>query len=175
MFSNHYVIIVLSSLAVYAFILAGLRLTGRKTLSQISVTDLVFVLLISNAVQNAMVGPDTSLWGGLVAAGALFVANFILKELMYHFDGFSKLIQGEDIMLIYNGSVKRRNLERARLTMDELEGAIRDHGICDVKAVNLAVLEVNGSISVLSDDYKNKVVTQRTSRKTSKTSKKTSK
>lgn len=151
MFSNNYINIVISSIAVYAFILVGLRLTGRKTLSQISVTDLVFILLISNAVQNAMVGPDTSLWGGLLAAGTLFLANFILKEIMYHNAGFSKLIQGEDVMLVYNGSVKRKNLQRARLTRDELEGAIRDHGIEDIKDVKLAVLEVNGSISVLSN------------------------
>jgi uncharacterized membrane protein YcaP (DUF421 family) len=158
MFANQYLNIALSSLAVYAFIIVAIRISGRKELTQLSVIDLVFILLISNAVQNAMVGPSTSLSGGLVAASTLFVANFILKELIYRFSKVSRLIEGQEIMLIYEGVVNRQNLKRAKISLPELEEALREHGVHEIPDVNLAVLEVDGNISVLSDNYQNKTV-----------------
>ena len=95
MFANEYINIIISSSAVYFFIIFAIRISGRKELAQLSVIDLVFILLISNAVQNAMVGQNTSLVGGLVAAATLFVVNFILKQLMYRFSKLSNLIQGK--------------------------------------------------------------------------------
>jgi len=166
MFANEYLNIIVSSLTVYFFIIIAIRISGRKELTQLSVIDLVFILLISNAVQNAMVGPNTSLAGGLVAAGTLFVMNFLLKQLMYRFTAFSKLIQGEEIMLIHNGVLIKRNLKRARLTLDEMEEAIREHGVSDIKDVDLAVFEVDGNISILSDNYKNSTVKRRKAHKT---------
>ena len=80
-FQNNYIRIIFSSVAVYFFIILAIRLFGKKELAQLSVYDLVFILLISNAVQNAMVGPDSTLTGGLVAAGSLFVVNYILKTI----------------------------------------------------------------------------------------------
>lgn len=156
MFTNEFINIIISSAAVYFFIIIGIRISGRKELTQLSVIDLVFILLISNAVQNAMVGNNTSLMGGLVAAGTLFVVNSILKWFMYHFSKFSKLIQGEEIMLIYNGVLNEKNLKRAKLSLNEIEEAVREHGVSEIKDVNLAVLEVDGNISILSDNYKNK-------------------
>lgn len=158
MFSNQYVMIVFSSVCVYLFIILAIRITGRKELTQLSVIDLVFILLISNAVQNAMVGPNTTLVGGLVAASSLFVVNFILKDLLYRFTKLNKLIQGDEIMLVYNGVLNEKNLKRSKLTISEIEEAIREHGVSGIKDVNLAVLEVDGNISVLSDNYKNKTV-----------------
>jgi uncharacterized membrane protein YcaP (DUF421 family) len=154
MFENEYLDIMVSSAVVYLFIIIAIRITGRKELAQLSVIDLVFILLISNAVQNAMVGDNTTLAGGLLAAGTLFVLNFALKTLMYRHARFSKLIQGAEIMLVYKGVVNKKNLSKAKLSMDELLEAVREHGIASVKDVNLAVLEVDGNISVLSDDYK---------------------
>lgn len=78
--NNGYVQIIISTIAVYIFILAAIRLFGKKELSQLSVVDLVFILLINNSVQNAMVGSNSSLSGGLVAAGSLFLTNFIIKQ-----------------------------------------------------------------------------------------------
>ena len=166
MFSNQYLNIAVSSLAVYIFIIIAIRISGRKELTQLSVTDLVFILLISNAVQNAMVGPNTSLSGGLVAAATLFAANFILKELIYRFTKVSKLIQGQEIMLIYEGVINKKNLRRAKISINELNEAIREHGVSDIAAVNLAVLEVDGNISVLSDNYRNKTVKKYKAHKT---------
>ncbi|WP_073080651.1 DUF421 domain-containing protein [Sporobacter termitidis] len=163
-FSNGYVQIAFSSVVVYLFIVIAVRVFGKKEFSQLSVVDLVFILLISNAVQNAMVGPNTTLAGGLVAAGALFVTNFVFKQVLYRFPRIGRLLQGEALMLIYEGRLNKRNVTRARLTMDEIMEALREHGVSRVEDVNLAVLEIDGNISVLSDDYKTRTRRQRKSR-----------
>lgn len=146
--------IALSTACVYLFIVIAIRLFGHKELAQLSVIDLVFILLISNAVQNAMVGQDSTLAGGLVAAGTLFISNYLLKLLFYRFPRLGRLVQGEAIMLIYHGKVIPRNLTRARLTLAELREAAREHGVGMLEEVNLAVLEVDGQISVLSDEFR---------------------
>jgi uncharacterized membrane protein YcaP (DUF421 family) len=157
----NYLIIVLKSIAVYAFIVAAIRLFGKKELSQLSVIDLVFILLISNAVQNAMVGADTSLLGGFAAAGGLFLTNFLLKKFMYNHESISKFIQGEPVMLIYQGKIKKHNLKTVGFTMEELEAVVREHGIEHIEKVDLAVLEVDGNVSVLSDDYSHRTTKKR--------------
>src|SRR5664279_5403984 len=100
LFANNYVRIILSTVAVYLFLILAIRLFGKKELAQLSVFDLVFILLISNAVQNAMTGPDVSLLGGLIAAASLFVINYILKFLEFRFPKFGKTIQGDSLMLV---------------------------------------------------------------------------
>lgn len=158
---NNYVRIVFSTLAVYLFIVIAIRIFGKKELAQLSVVDLVFILLISNAVQNAMVGPDSSLGGGLVAASTLFLFNYILKYLQYRFPKLSKVVQGDASMLIYKGRILDEHLKKARISQDELMEAVREHGVESVTEVDLAVLEVDGNISVLSDQYQKKTVKKR--------------
>lgn len=158
---NEYLNIIVRSVAVYLFIVIAIRLFGKKELAQLSVVDLVFILLISNAVQNAMVGPSTSLLGGLVAAFALFVVNFIFKYVLYRSKKVSELVQGHAIMLVYHGKVLELNLGTAKITMEELETAVREHGVEGIKDVDLAVFEVDGNISVLSHDFKNKTTRKR--------------
>jgi uncharacterized membrane protein YcaP (DUF421 family) len=153
---NPFIEIILRTLAVYAFMIAALRLFGKKELAQLSVIDLVFILLISNSVQNAMVGPDTSLDGGLVAAGALFFANYTLKQILYRSKKISDLVQGEAILLIYEGEANMVNCRKAEITIEELEAAVREHGARDIQKVDLAILEVDGNISVISSDYQSK-------------------
>ena len=91
--NNNYVRIIFSTLVIYLFIVIAIRLFGKKELAQLSVVDMVFILLISNAVQNAMVGPDSTLSGGLVAASTLFVMNYIFKSLQYKFPKFGKVVE----------------------------------------------------------------------------------
>jgi len=148
--------IVLSSTAVYLFIVVAIRLFGKTEIAQLSVADLVFIMLLSNAVQNAMVGSDTSLVGGLVAAASLFVVNAIFKECVYRIPSFGRMMQGESLMLIYHGSVNDANMRKARLTTNELLEAIREHGVAKISDVDLAVLEVDGNISVLSNNFQKK-------------------
>jgi len=153
---NPYIEIILRTLAVYGFMIAALRLFGKKELAQLSVIDLVFILLISNSVQNAMVGPDTSLDGGLAAAGALFLANYTLKQVLYRSKKISELVQGQSILLIYEGEANMENCKKAEITIEELEAAVREHGARDIQKVDLAILEVDGNISVISSDYQSR-------------------
>ena len=150
---NQYLLIVLSSVAVYVFIILAIRLFGKKELSQLSVFDLVFILLISNAVQNAMVLGNETLYGGLAAALALFTVNYILKKLQLKFPKFGKIVQGDAIMLVYEGKMIPSHLRMAGISEGEVMQAIREHGVALVTEVDLAVLEVDGNISVLSHDF----------------------
>ena len=146
--------IALKSTAVYLFILAAIRVFGKKEFAQLSIIDLVFILLISNSVQNAMVGADSSLEGGLVAAFSLFLMNHVFKKLSLFSKGFSKAVEGEPIMLIYQGEVKLDGLKNAQISVDQLNAVVREHGVESIELVNLAMLEVDGNISVLSDNFK---------------------
>jgi uncharacterized membrane protein YcaP (DUF421 family) len=162
---NNYIRIVFSSVAVYLFIILAIRLFGKKELAQLSVYDLVFILLISNAVQNAMVGPDSTLTGGLVASGSLFVVNYILKQLQLRYPKFGKAIEGEAIILVFEGKVLASNMKNAEITEDELMEVIREHGVVSVSDVDLAVMEVDGNISVLSTDLRKKTTRHRKAHK----------
>jgi uncharacterized membrane protein YcaP (DUF421 family) len=162
---NAYVRIIISSIIIYLFIIVAIRLFGKKELAQLSVIDLVFILLISNAVQNAMVLGDNSLVGGMIAAGTLFVVNYILKFLQYRFPQFSKALQGDAIMLVYKGRIIESHMRLAKITSNELLEAIREHGVGDVSEVDLAILEVDGNISVLSHDYKKQSTRRRKAHK----------
>ena len=153
---NNYIQIILRCIAVYFFVIIAIRVFGKKELAQLTVVDLVFILLISNSVQNAMVGSDTSLSGGLLAAVSLFVVNYFLKLILYKNKRASELLQGTSLLLIYKGKVQQHNLEEAEITTDELDAAVREHGVAKCSHVDLAMLEVDGSISVISDDFQKK-------------------
>jgi len=147
--------IVIRTLVVYGAVLVGLRLMGKRQLGSMTIADLVVILLISNAVQNAMVGPDTSLVGGLVAAAVLIVWHQVIDRVRRYSRRASRVIAGEGIMLINNGTVLAEHLVRAGLTMDELLQALREHGVGRLADVRLAVLEPDGAISVIRfDDLK---------------------
>lgn len=163
--SNNYVHIIASTLAVYLFIVIAIRLFGKKELAQLSVVDLVFILLISNAVQNAMVGPDSTLSGGLVAASTLFIFNYIFKYLQYRFPKLGKVVEGDATLLIYKGKMITNHMKKAKISEDELMEAVREHGVATVKEVDLAILEVDGSISVLSNQYQKRTVKRHKSHK----------
>lgn len=157
-----FIFIIISSLVVYLFIITAIRVFGKREISQLSVIDLVFILLISNAVQNAMVGGNTDLLiGGLIAAATLFISNYFLGEIFYRSKAISKLIQGEPLMLIYEGKPILDHLKKAKISNDEFEAAIREHGVANISEVDLAVLERDGNISVLSNNYKNKTTKKR--------------
>ncbi len=152
-FHNNYVQIVGRCIAVYFFVVIAIRIFGKKELAQLSVTDLVFILLISNAVQNAMVGPDTTLVGGIIAAFSLFLLNYLMKQLLYRNKRVNKLLQGTALTLVYKGQLNEQALRNSEITIDELLAAIREHGVEELRHVDLAVLEIDGNISVISDDF----------------------
>jgi uncharacterized membrane protein YcaP (DUF421 family) len=144
--------IVLRTASIYMVILIGVRLSGKREVGQMTPFDLTLLLLLSNAVQNAMTGPDTSLWGGVVAAGTLLLMNYLIAEVSGVNRRFRRFVQGSPTLLIHNGQMLPAHLAREHLTVDEVERALREHGICSVKDVSLAVLEVDGSISCLKHD-----------------------
>ncbi|TDQ08542.1 DUF421 domain-containing protein [Pedobacter metabolipauper] len=149
---NPFLDIALRSAAVYVFMLVAIRLTGKKELSQLNTTDVVLILLISNAVQNAMVGPNTSLLGGITAAAILFVLNYILKKWIFKSKKFRDLINDKPEILIHNGKMDFTMLSKLGITDEELHESLREHGIDHFKEVKLAMLEVDGNISIISND-----------------------
>ena len=159
-----YLKIALSSSAVYLFIIVAIRLFGKKELAQLSIIDLVFILLISNAVQNAMVGSDSTLSGGLVAASTLFIINYLFKFLLYRFPQLGNYVQGNEMLLIYKGQLNKANMDKARITHEEILEAVREHGVAEIREVDLAVLEIDGNISIISDQYKHRTVRKRKGR-----------
>ena len=140
----------LRSLAVYLFMFAAIRLFGKNQLSQLNAGDIVLLLLISNAVQNAMVGSNTSLEGGLMAALVLFGANFIVKKVILKNPKIKSLIESDPVILIKDGVVDNVAMKKEDIGFDELEEAVREHGVEKIEEVKLAVLEVDGNISVIS-------------------------
>jgi uncharacterized membrane protein YcaP (DUF421 family) len=144
--------ILLRTAAVYAVILVGVRLSGKREVGQMTPFDLTLLLLISNAVQNAMTGPDTSLLGGVVAAGTLLVLNYFVAELSGANRRFRRFVQGQPSLLVHDGQVIAAHMAKEHVSMDELQRALREHGINSYHEVALAVLEVDGSISCLKYD-----------------------
>jgi uncharacterized membrane protein YcaP (DUF421 family) len=153
--------VIIRTLAVYVFIVVILILLGKRELSQINITDLVFIMLISNSVQNAMVGTNTDLSGGLIAAGVLFAVNYIFRRLNYRFKFFRKFVEGEPKVLIYGGKVLDANLHSERISYEELMTAIREHGVEKIEHVELAMLEIDGTISIVSNDIRQKTTHKR--------------
>ena len=141
--------IVLRTVVVYLVILVGLRLSGKREIGQMTVFDLVVLLLIANAVQNAMVGPDTSLTGGILAAVVLLVANALLARLRLRWPRLKKWVEGSPTLLVLHGEVISDQLRREGLDQDTLETALREHGVAELADVEMAVLEIDGSISVV--------------------------
>ena len=144
--------IVLRTGIIYLLVLIGVRLSGKREVGQMTPFDLTLLLLLSNSVQNAMTGPDTSLAGGAVAAGTLLVLNYGVAGLSGSNRRLRRLIQGEPSLLVHDGKIIRSHMERERVSMDELHRALREHGINSCDQVALAVLEVDGSISCLKYD-----------------------
>ncbi len=149
---NSYLDIILRSASVYLFMLIALRIFGKKELSQLNTADVILILLISNSVQNAMVGSNTSLYGGLAAAAVLFTINYVLKKLMYKFPKFSDLMQEKPEILIHNGKVDFKSLSKLNITSDEIHEAMREHGVEYFSDVKLAMLEIDDNISIISGD-----------------------
>lgn len=149
---NNYIEIVLRSAAVYIFMIIAVRFFGKKELSQLNITDLILILLISNSVQNAMVGSNSSLEGGLLAAFTLFLLNFIIKKIVYKNPQIEKVLEGEAVVLIYKGELNKKNLKNEDISITELEEVIREHGVSSIENVALAMLERDGNISILSND-----------------------
>ncbi len=139
-------------LVVYLFLLIAFRLVGKRELGQMTPFDLVVLLTISNVLQNAMIGPDNSLGGGLIGGLTLFAANGIIVRLAIRFPALARLLESKPTLLIQNGKVLTENLSREAMTQEELERALRKHDLdpsTDIPLIKQALLEEDGTVTIM--------------------------
>jgi uncharacterized membrane protein YcaP (DUF421 family) len=139
---------VIRTIFVYAFLLIGLRLAGKRELTQLNPFDLVVLLLLSNTVQNAIIGEDNSLVGGILGAATLLLLNGILVRVLFRLGQLDK-IEGKPDVLIRNGHVLRHHLERELITLAELEAAARKQGLESLAHVKHCRLETGGALTFI--------------------------
>jgi len=144
---------VLRAVVVYVALLVALRVFGKREVGQFTLYDLVFILLVANALQPAMTGLDTSITGGLVLIAALVAANFAVGQLD-RLPRFHQIFGSAPAVLIKDGKLVPATLKREGLTEDEVDMAIREHGVDDLKDVKLGVLEPDGTISIVPTESK---------------------
>jgi uncharacterized membrane protein YcaP (DUF421 family) len=128
----------------------AIRLFGKKDLSQLNTADIILILLLSNSLQNAMVGSNSTLLGGITAALALFIINLIFKKLILNSKFIKSLVQDKPEILIHEGKIEFKTLSKLGITDDELKEAMREHGVEFYKDVKLAMFEIDGNISIIS-------------------------
>lgn len=154
-------VIAIRTVVVYIALLIGVRVFGKRELGQMAPFDLVVILLLSNSVQNAMVGPDNSLTGGLVAAFCLLVVNWTIGRIGLKSAMARRVFSGQPVLLVNRGEFVEAHVTREGLTHDQIMEAMREHGVDKVSDVDLAVLEIDGTISIVAGGDK----TQRTKRR----------
>ena len=137
----------LRPVVVYVFLVVGLRLAGKRELAQLNAFDLVVLLTLSNTVQNAIIGDDNSVTGGLIGATALLVVNYVVVRFVYRHQGLERLVEGDSDVLIDGGTIRMDRLKKELITLTELETAAHKQGIASLDDVERAVLEPSGSIS----------------------------
>jgi uncharacterized membrane protein YcaP (DUF421 family) len=140
---------VIRPILVYLFLVVAVRLAGRRELAQLNSFDLVVLMMLANTVQNATIGNDNSLVGGLIGVSALLLVNYGVTRVLYDHPRLDRIIEGEPVVLVRNGQVLREHLTRQAITREELMEAIRKQGLGSVDQVAQAVLETGGVISVV--------------------------
>lgn len=146
---------------VYAVLLVFIRITGKRQIGQMTPFDMIVLLLISNAVQNAMTGPDTSITGGAVAAVTLLLVNALVSVVRLNWPPFRRFVEGVPVVLIQHGEIMYANLRHEGITIEELETSLREHECRSEKDVDLAMLEIDGSVSVIRKQVDGKFVKTR--------------
>jgi uncharacterized membrane protein YcaP (DUF421 family) len=140
--------LIVRSVIVYAVLILLLRITGKRQVGQLAPFDLVLLLVLSNAVQNAMNGGDNSVIGGIISAVTLISLNFVVGYLTYRNKRLEVMLEGQPEVLIHNGKLFEKVMARAQLTHHELNAALRQEGCVSVADVHCAILENNGTITV---------------------------
>jgi uncharacterized membrane protein YcaP (DUF421 family) len=143
---------ILRPILVYFVLIALLRIAGKRELAQLNPFDLVVLLTLSNTVQNAIIGNDTSFAGGVIGAATLVAVNALVVRLMYKHERLEKFVEGEPDVLIDNGMIIEANLKREMLTKNELETAAHRQGFASLDDVERAVLETGGGISFVAKE-----------------------
>jgi uncharacterized membrane protein YcaP (DUF421 family) len=141
---------ILRAVLVYAFLIAGLRLAGKRELAQLNPFDLVVLLTLSNAVQNAIIGDDNTVTGGVIGAFTLLLVNLLVVRFLYGHERLDRVIEGSPDLLIEDGHVKIDRLKSELITLPELETAARKQGFTSLVDVDRAELEPGGGITFVA-------------------------
>lgn len=136
------------AVVVYLAVLLLLRVSGKRQMGQMGPTEFVAILLISNAVQNAMNGGDNSLLGGLWLAAILIFMSWLISMLTFRSHKFSVLFEGTPTVLVHKGEVVEKNLAKERVTHSELKSMLRRQGIQSISEIHAAILEADGQLSI---------------------------
>ncbi|MEO6797699.1 MAG: YetF domain-containing protein [Candidatus Dormibacter sp.] len=144
--------LVIRSLLIYAVFFVGLRIFGKRELGQFTTFDLVLILLVANALQPAITGPDNSLTGGIIIIASLLLVNRGVAMLRSHWPWFDELVEPGPTVIARAGQWLQKAMEEEGLSLEDGEMALREHGVATVDDVKLAVLEEDGSISVITKD-----------------------
>ena len=139
----------LRPVVVYAFLVVGLRLAGKRELAQLNPFDLIVLLTLSNTVQNAIIGDDNSVTGGLLGAATLLGVNALVVRFLYRHEQLERLVEGEPDVLIENGKIRFDRLKTELITLPELESAVHKQGFASLDEVDRAVLEPGGTVSFI--------------------------
>jgi uncharacterized membrane protein YcaP (DUF421 family) len=140
---------ILRPVVVYAFLVISLRLSGKRELVQLNPFDLVVLLTLSNTVQNAIIGDDNSVSGGLIGATSLLVVNYLVVRFLYNHRALDQLVEGKADVLIENGNVKTEHLKKELISMQQLAAAARKQGFDDLSEVHQCVLEPGGTLTFI--------------------------
>ncbi len=137
----------LRPVVVYVFLIVGLRLAGKRELAQLNPFDLVVLLTLSNTVQNAIIGEDNSVTGGIIGASTLLAVNWAVVRFLYGHARLDRLVEGAPDVLIENGVVRYDRLRKELITLTELEAAAHKQGLGNLEEADRAVLDPGGSIA----------------------------
>jgi uncharacterized membrane protein YcaP (DUF421 family) len=141
---------ILRPIVVYTFLVVSLRLSGKRELVQLNPFDLVVLLTLSNTVQNAIIGDDNSVSGGLIGATSLLAINYLVVRFLYNHRKLDQLVEGKADVLVDNGKVNTEHLKRELITMQQLSAAARKQGFDDLSEVQQCVLEPGGTLTFIA-------------------------
>lgn len=142
----------LRTVLVYIFLLIGLRLAGKREMGQLNPFDFVVLLLLANTVQNAIIGNDNSLLGGIIGATALLIINWFAVRYLYTHPAIARIVEGDPDLLISNGKLHTDRLKRELITPEELEAAARRQGIDGLHRVDTCRLEIGGALTFVAKE-----------------------
>ncbi|QSX74072.1 DUF421 domain-containing protein [Lysobacter arenosi] len=145
---------VFRAVVVYVVLLAMIRMSGKRTMGQLTAFDMLLIVLLGNAVQNALLGKDTSMTGGLLLAATLIILNWLVGFITSRSKTAERILEGVPVVLVRNGHVYRDVLKRELVNRDDLAKAMRESGCSDIERVRLALLETDGRITIMTNEQK---------------------
>ena len=134
---------------VFVYLIVGLRLLGKRNLGQMQIYDLAMIMAVANGVQNAMTNGSGLLAGGLASASTLLISGWALNRFFTKMPRLESRLVGHPTLLVNNGQLVKDHMRRERISTDMLMAAVRQHGLCHLSQVKMAILEVDGSLSIV--------------------------